>query len=250
MKTQFLILFIWITGLVSAQNSGGLFDKANGFYKIGKYEQAIKSYEKIIKNGEVSSELYYNLGNCYYKLNKVAPTIYNYEKSLQLDPNNADAINNLVFAKRLTLDRIEPLPKSFFQKINESILQKLHFETWGILAILSSFLVALFFILYYFAQSSFKKRFYFIGSLSWIFLLLVFFAIAIQQYNYDKNTKFAIIFSQKTDVQSEPIENSSKNFTLHEGTKVKVLDSVDNWKKIKLSNGKIGWVLSENLKEL
>ncbi len=250
MKTQFLILFIWITGFVSAQNSEELFDKANGFYKNGKYEQAIKSYEKIIENGEVSAELYYNLGNCYYKLNKVAPTIYNYEKSLQLDPNNADAINNLVFAKRLTLDRIEPLPKSIFQKINESILQKLHFETWGILAILSSFLVALFFILYYFAQSSFKKRFYFIGSLSWIFLLLVFFGIAIQQYNYDKNTKFAIIFSQKTDVQSEPIENSSKNFTLHEGTKVKVLDSVDNWKKIKLSNGKIGWVLVENLKEL
>ena len=62
------------------------------------YEQAIVSYDSIEKLGYISSELYFNLGNCYYKLNKVAPTIYNYEKALLLDPLNEDAKNNLVFA--------------------------------------------------------------------------------------------------------------------------------------------------------
>jgi SH3-like domain-containing protein len=42
--------------------------------------------------------------------------------------------------------------------------------------------------------------------------------------------------------------NSDKIFTLHEGTKVLVLDSVDNWKKIRIADGKIGWISTEEIK--
>jgi SH3-like domain-containing protein len=37
---------------------------------------------------------------------------------------------------------------------------------------------------------------------------------------------------------------------LHEGAKVFVLDAVDNWKKIKLADGKLGWIIAEEIKEL
>ena len=87
----------------------------NDFYKKGAIEKAIEAYRKIESQAVISSELYYNLGNCYYKLNNVGATIYNYEKALQLDPLNEDAANNLVFAKRLAIDRIEEVPKSVFQ---------------------------------------------------------------------------------------------------------------------------------------
>jgi SH3-like domain-containing protein len=39
-------------------------------------------------------------------------------------------------------------------------------------------------------------------------------------------------------------------FELHEGTKIQVLDGIDDWKKIKLANGKIGWVMAEYIKEI
>ncbi len=249
MRTLFLILSLYISG-ISAQNSKDLFNKANELYKNAKYQEAIDTYSKIIKKGEESSGLYYNLGNCYYKLNKVAPTIYNYEKALLLNPSNEDAKNNLAFAKRLTLDRIEPLPKTLIQKIEEKLFQQLHFDSWAILAVISSFLIALFFVLYYFANTPTKKRFHFIGILSWIFLLIVFLSIAVYQYNTEQSYNIAIVYSEKVEVQNEPIASAPVSFTLHEGTKLTVLDTVDNWKKIKIADGKIGWVLSEVLKEL
>jgi len=60
----------------------------------------------------------------------------------------------------------------------------------------------------------------------------------------------AIIFSEKSEVKNAPTMNSDKIFMLHEGTKVLVLDSVDNWKKIRISDGKIGWIISDELKLL
>ena len=39
-------------------------------------------------------------------------------------------------------------------------------------------------------------------------------------------------------------------FELHEGTKVVILDGLDNWVKIKLADGKIGWIPNTDLKEI
>ena len=60
----------------------------------------------------------------------------------------------------------------------------------------------------------------------------------------------AIIFSEKSEVKNAPTMNSDKIFTLHEGTKVLVLDSVDSWKKIRIADGKIGWIVDEEIKIL
>jgi SH3-like domain-containing protein len=51
-------------------------------------------------------------------------------------------------------------------------------------------------------------------------------------------------------VKNAPTDTANEIFTLHEGTKINVLDSVDNWKKIRLADGKIGWVSADALKEI
>ena len=190
------------------------------------------------------------MANCYYKLNKIAPTIYNYEKALQLDPLNKDAKNNLVIAKRLTLDRIEALPKSVFQKFNENYLQKFTYNTWAVITIVLSFIASILFLLFYFAYTPSKKRTYFTTSIISFLLLITSLVITYTQYNQTKNNIEAIIYTEEVPVNNEPTDNSNEIFILHEGTKVNVLDSVDNWKKIKLADGKIGWVKTKILKEL
>ncbi|TEB41152.1 tetratricopeptide repeat protein, partial [Flavobacterium circumlabens] len=110
-----LYLFLLISQVFFAQSS---FEKGNDFYQNGKYQQAIAEYENIIKEDQQqSAELYYNLGNCYYKLNKVAPSIYNYEKALVLKPGDPQTLNNLKFAKKLTIDEIKEVPKVGFAKL-------------------------------------------------------------------------------------------------------------------------------------
>lgn len=249
MKKIFFLLVISST-FVFGQTANELFTKANGLYKDGKYLEAIEVYEKIENQDQVSSQLYYNLGNCYYKLNQVAATIYNYEKALQLDPLNEDVANNLIFAKRLTLDNIEALPKTFIQKMNKEYVQKLSYNQWAMLLVLFSFVASFLFLVFYFAETSFRKRVYFTGSILSFIGLVALIVITLKAYDFSKNNIDAIIFSGKTGIKNAPTLNSETVFTLHEGTKVKIVDSVDNWKKIKLADGKIGWIISDELKKI
>ncbi|WOC41087.1 SH3 domain-containing protein [Polaribacter sp. HL-MS24] len=247
---KILFLLVCISHFAFAQTSEELFATGNTFYKEGDIEKALESYLKIEDQGRISSELFFNLGNCYYKLNKVGATIYNYERALQLDPLNQDAANNLVFAKRLTIDRIEELPKSIFEKLNEKYLQKISYNQWAIVSCVFSLLTALFFLFFYFSYSSSKKRFFFVTSILCILFFFTSLAITYHQYNYAKDSIYGIVFTEKTTVKNEPTSNSEEVFTLHEGTKVKVLDTVDDWKKIKLVDGKIGWILAKEIQLL
>ncbi len=247
---KIVFLFFIIANIANAQTVNELFETANNQYKEGNYLEAVESYRKIESQQQISSELYYNLGNCYYKLNKVAPTIYNYEKALLLDPLNQDAANNLIFAKRLTIDNIEELPKSFLQKFNKNYLQKLSYNGWAIAAVAFSILASILFLLFYFSNIPSKKRFFFVTSILGFFLLIISVFIAFNQYNTAKKTVEGIIFAEESQIKNAPTLNSEEVFILHEGTKVYILDTVDNWKKIKLADGKIGWIIADELKEL
>lgn len=247
---KFLFLLLIIANVTAAQNAEELFVNANDLYKNEKYDEAIKLYEQIENKDLISSELYYNLGNAYYKLNKVGPSIYYYEKALKMNPLNEDVKNNLIFAKRLALDTIEEVPKTVFQKFNINYLQKLSYNQWAIVVIVFSFLAGILFLLFYFANSSSAKRFYFATSIFSFIFLAITFVITYNQYSYSENNKAAIVFVEKTEVRNAPTINSEEVFTLHEGTKVIVLDTLDGWKKIKIADGKLGWIIAEEIKEL
>ena len=243
-----IVFLLWIVAnSVSAQNADSLFVAANNFYKNGNFETAIENYQKIASQNLISSELYYNLGNSYYKLNKVGPSIYYYEKALQLDPLNEDVKKNLVCAKRLALDNIKELPQTFLQKLNTDYLQKLSYDQWAILVIVFSIVGSILFLLFFFEERPSKKRLYFATSVGSFLFLISSLLITNKQYHLSKNNTEAIVFADKTEVRNAPTLNSEKVFTLHEGTKIIVLDRVDNWKKIKLADGKIGWIIASDI---
>ena len=245
----FLLLFLSGSTFV-AQTNTDLFDKANTAYKKTNYEEAIKLYKQIEDQQVVSSTLFYNLGNCYYKTNSVANTIYYYEKALLLNPLNKDAAINLEFAKRMTIDIIDELPKTFLQRFEVNYIQKFSYNQWAIISVICSFLTAILFFLFYFSKASGKKRRYFLGSILLFVLFIISTTTTYNQHKHSIRTKIAIIFSPKTIVKSAPTNNAEEIFTLHEGTKVNVLDAVDNWKKIRLADGKVGWMLASDLKEI
>lgn len=250
MKKILVIAFVIFSVFGYSQTPDSLFVKANELYKNANYEEAIEEYHLIEELQVQSDDLYFNLGNSYYKLNQVAPSIYYYEKALKVNPRNIDARNNLAFAKRMTIDAIEVLPKTIFQKFSDSIIYKLSYNSWAIIAVVLSFFGALLFLLYHFSYSSRKKLFYFNTSILSVFLLILSVVFAFKSYDYEVNTIEAIIFQQTTEIRNAPTLNSETVFQLHEGTKVIVLDAIDDWKKIKLSDGKIGWIIAENLREI
>ena len=70
------------------------------------------------------------------------------------------------------------------------------------------------------------------------------------QFDIQQKKKFAIVFAEESTVLSEPNPSSLNAFTLHEGTKIKLLDEFNNFYKIELADGRQGWIKENDLKEL
>ena len=61
----------------------------------------------------------------------------------------------------------------------------------------------------------------------------------------------AIIFAKEVEARLEPNLRAETSFSLHEGTKVLVVENYGaDWSKIKLQNGETGWIANSELKEL
>ena len=244
---KLLIVFLLTTQFFFAQSS---FEKGNDLYQKGKYEQAISAYQSVLASKNHSSELYFNLGNCYYKLNKVAPAIYNYEKALVLNPDDAEITNNLKFAQKLQIDEIKVIPQVGFSKMVHDFTSIFHYNTWAWISVGFSILFLLCFSGYYFSRLTFSKRIFFIGMFVFLFLLLISVSSAISEKDHYENEKPAIVFAEMVLVKSEPQNGSNTVFTLHEGTKVFVLETLENWKKIQLTDGTEGWIEKTAIKEV
>jgi tetratricopeptide (TPR) repeat protein len=244
---KLVFIFLFITQIFVAQNG---FEKGNALYQKGEYEAAISAYESVLNGKQQSAEVYFNLGNCYYKLNKVAPAIYNYEKALVFHPNDSEIRNNLKFAQKMTIDEIKEVPKVGFAKLLRDFTAIFHYDSWAWIAVSLSTLFLLFFVGYYFSQITLWKRIFFIGMFVLVFLILISVLAAIFEKDHDVNERPAIIFAEVAEVKGEPKASSSDVFVLHEGTKVYIKETLDNWRKVELTDGSEGWMESSSLKEV
>src|SRR5690606_13492770 len=96
---------------------------------------------------------------------------------------------------------------------------------------------------YYFLRTANHKRMALVGGLFALGLGILCLVMARLQLQQTKNDNPAIIFSKQDKVSSEPNTNSDVLFTLHEGTKVKVIEELGAWEKIRIADGQTGWLL-------
>ncbi|SVB08472.1 uncharacterized protein METZ01_LOCUS161326 [marine metagenome] len=244
-KIIFAINIIWMVSpsILSAQiNVENIFSQANELYNKGIYIEAINNYKEIIKNDFHSAELYYNLGNAYYRLDSIASSVYYYEKALQLNPNDREIIDNLELINKTLVDEIDPITIPLIESILNSISNIFYFETWGYISIFFSFLIVALFLSYYFANSSRVKRLTFVLLCISSIFMLVSLINGNKGYNNYINNEYAVIYSYETDLKIEPNYRSETLFMLHEGTKIQVLENYNNWIKIRLVNGQVGYI--------
>ena len=247
-----LIIF-FIVGTLSLKAQAPvapLFEQGNTAYNEGDFSKAVSLYEQTLLTGKHSAALYFNLGNAYYRLNKVAESIYYYEKAKQLDPKNEDFKVNSAFAQNMTIDSIEPLPESQLSQFQKALYALANTSIWSKIVILFVWLFVIFFSIYLFNKTAKLKRLFFVLSLFSIVLFMGSFTIKFFANAQKDNKEYAIIFSNEINSWSEPNLRAEIQFTLHEGTKVELLDSLDEWKKIRIANGSEGWIKNPYLKSL
>ncbi|MDA8758211.1 tetratricopeptide repeat protein [Flavobacteriaceae bacterium] len=245
----FLVSFFHCFGALG-QEKDITFDNANAAYNAGQFEKAVMLYKQILESGQHSAELYFNLGNSYYRLNQVGESIFYFEKAKQLEPTDEDINVNSAFAQNMAIDAVEVLPKSQVTQLKDNIIEFFSQEGWAYFIILLAWLFVLFWGLYLWNKIPFIKRTFFVTSLILAFLLIGSLFIAVIKSANTSDTTYGILFNEKMEVWAEPNSRAEVLFLLHEGTKVQMLDQLQEWQKIRIANGSEGWIKNAKVRSL
>lgn len=239
-KSLIVVFFLFLSTSVFGNNAG--WEKANQAYSQGKYAQALAGYQAIEKEGKVSDDLYYNLGNTYFRLKRVGESILYFERTLKLNPNHRDAKYNLVIAQSKTIDRIEAIPSFFMISWWNTLASALHPSVWGIMSLVLLFIIGMSVLgLFYSPTLRLRKWSFWLGTWSMLFCLLcIVFAIQTRADYFDDSQE--IITQAVVSVKGSPDARGTSLFLLHEGTKVTRTDHVSQWKKIQTADGNEGWI--------
>lgn len=243
----YIIIFLLLSSLsIFAQPLQQKFDEANELYTKGQYSSAIDLYEELLKNEYNSSELYFNLANAYYKLNDISYAILYYEKAKKLAPADEDIDYNLRIANLQTVDKIKPVPEFFLNRVWNDLVLLTKPCNWSWAFVIFFWLAFVCFAIFYLSGSSFvKKTFFALGGLSILISILLLF-ISIESNDLQNSHDNAIVFEPSIYVKASPDDSSTDLFILHEGTKIKILDQVGEWRKIKIADGNTGWLPADS----
>ena len=221
------------------------FEQGNQLYLQAKYGEAIAQYEKIAQGGYESGELYFNTGNAYYKSGNVQKAILYYERARQFLPGDDDLQFNLQLANLHVVDKIDVVPKLFIYRWFDTLVGLFSLTTMGWIVYSFYLLTLAAFAFFLFAPTFIQKRMsMFAGFVFSTALILTMIGFGVQSYK-ESSTEFAIVMADVANIKSAPDSKGNDLFVLHKGLKVEVLDGVNHWRKIRLADGKVGWIPEE-----
>jgi tetratricopeptide (TPR) repeat protein len=221
------------------------FEKANELYKEGKYREAIEQYDRILSNGRVNGALFYNLGNAYFKLGSIGYAILYYEKAMDYLPRDTELKENIAFARAFLQDSIEEKKPSFIVYVLSVMLGYLTLrECAAMVSILVSITLICAILLCY-RKSTFLKN----VVISLLILCLVSaFLLGIK--GKQSSARRGVVIAELTEIKSAPSADATTEFIIHEGTDFYIIESIKEWVKIRLRDGKTGWTTNETFKQI
>ena len=217
-------------------------------YAAGDWSAARESWTAILDSGEESAALLTNIGSACFKEGDLAHAILYYEKALKLDPSYPDAKYNLEFAQTFRKDRVESVPEFFVAGWIRALRCSLSGNAWAAIFIVL-FAVALgLLLLFLLGRSAAARKTGFFTGLAALLLALLCLGFSLRLRSDYSAKSSAIVVSPVVVVRSAPDSNSGTDlFILHEGTKVKVLDSMGLWENIELADGRQGWIVAKEI---
>jgi hypothetical protein len=258
MKKIFALLLLMVPILAVAQQDGGMTSlvtdstkvdaiptlaDADSAYIQGDYLTAIGIYESIIENQGVNATLYMNLGNCWLKRDEVAKAILNYERAYLMDPSDPDIRFNLELARTKTVDKVNPVNQLFIVVWFKKMLSLLDVDGWAVLTVILFALAIILTGIFLLSRKTGVRKISFSFSAFFLLLSILSFIFATTQMGNIRNRDTAIIMSPSVTVKSTPSSGGTDLFIIHEGRKVKILDSsMKEWVEIRLEDGNTGWV--------
>lgn len=219
-----------------------LWEHANAAYVDGDYRTAAEIYRRILHGGRASVKLYYNLANACFKEGRLGEAVLYYHRALRLAPGNDDVRYNLGVAEAMTKDKIEEIPEFFLAAWLRTLRRTMGCTAWSVLSLVALAAMLGSILLYLLSQRLVWRKTGFYGTLVALLVVVVTMWFAVVERREILHGDEAIVMSASLAVKSSPDSSATDLFVLHEGTKVRVTDSLDAWCEVVIADGKKGWV--------
>lgn len=230
-----------------------IFQQAGEAYRQGEMDKAIAGYRYLADLGIRNGHLCYNLGNSYFRVGEIGQSALWYERALRYLPRFRDLQVNYQFVRSQLTDEDFKAPEySGTLGFLTDLHQKLNLrESLWVTAILFWLWAATLIIVVWAQREPWKSR---VRIPCWImgFLFIItLLSTGFKVYRYEYRVE-AVIMSPAVDVKTGPSPDFSTSFTLHEGTKIIVVQEQNNWVRITLpSNSSFtGWMPEESVEAI
>ena len=225
-----------------------LFADANQQYAEGNYAEAAEMYEQVLQENP-QAEVYYNLGNARFKQGELAQAILAYERCLRLNPRMKDARHNLEFAESRIKDNIRDTNTFFLKKWYLTVRNSLSESTWAWMSVSCFILFLAGMLLFALSRIVAVRKAAFYLSL----VLLVVSALSLIHtlglHHRDTAREEAVITQGIVNAKSSPDRSGTDLFTVHEGTKVTIKETLGEWCRIHVGNYD-GWIRFSNAERI
>lgn len=257
---KFLTLAIIICAIAFRAAALTVGQQADSAYNKENYREAIALYLQSVSEEGKSSTAYYNLGNAYFRNDNLGKAVLSYERALKLDPANKDARQNLDFVKSRIQDRPED-DTSFFTALHRSTVSTFHPDTWAWIAFAVFLLLAGSAALYMFSNNVLLRKTGFFGGAVLLFIFIYVLTVAADAAATARSHESAVVITPSTQLSSAPRAartSSDKVVTIHEGTRVEIIDSVatpddpvsPKWYEVKINNSTRAWLRASDVERI
>jgi tetratricopeptide (TPR) repeat protein len=233
---------------IDAETARELFLEGNALYAEGAYEEAAARYERITQGGFENADVHYNLANARYKSGQTARAVLGYERALLLDPSHDDARSNLAFVRSQLADRQGPAGGETSPFL-EGLVRAADIGTLTVATSLFYFLLVAGAIV-----GVLRRVFppWLVRSIVVLVVLTALSASALGFRLYGRATdRGAIVTAADVAVRTGPGEDFVLEFRLHEGTKVRLMESRDDWSRISVRGTDLeGWLPSSTVEAI
>jgi hypothetical protein len=236
-----LILCVFFALSAFAQ-SDAQFAKTNQEYAAGHFKEAIDNYEGIVRSGEFSANLFYDLGNAYFRTGDLGHAILNYERALALDRHHAETEANLLIV-RDEARALELTPSPF-----EGLLQSASANALAIAAAIA-FWIGIFSI----AALIFARRRTWRGITLSILSLSIFALGVLAVYEIDNGKRgkaLAIVMGNGVEARLATADNANSILALPAGSEIKIVSRRGDWIYAALPNNLRGWIPAKSAEQV
>jgi len=235
-----MILIAFSSISIARSSNDSLWKAAAEAYRNKAYEQALADYDSLINRGYSSAVLFNNAGNAAFKSKHLGKAVWCYEKAYRLDPCNEEIKYNKDLMRYKTLDRVEELPSiAPISWLNRSSLITSPI-VWYWLGII---VIVVFTLSLFLRHKGILKKAWLSGIS--IFIAINLFVLAFNSHHLIYGREMAVIQFPSVGILSAPDATGVEVFQLHEGTLVEIKGMQGNWQKIRLADGKEGWMSKE-----